>query len=78
MRGPGRWRTTRAGGPGQEGGRAAGTKWVNGAGEGGDDGQWGTSFGAHPNWIIPNSPDPISGQQRFMDAVVTVSKAMVA
>ena len=62
----------------QYGRYASGKKSVNGAGEVGDDGQWWTSFGAHPNWIIPNSPDPISGQQRFMDAVVTVSKAMVA
>lgn len=32
-------------------------------------------IGVNPNWIIPNSPDPISGQQRFMDTVVTVAKA---
>lgn len=31
--------------------------------------------GAHPNVVIPNSPDPISGQQRWMDTVVRVAKA---
>jgi anaerobic selenocysteine-containing dehydrogenase len=56
---------------------ASGKKAVNGSGEVGDDGQWWTNFGAHPNWIIPNSPDPISGQQRWMDTVVQVSKALV-
>ncbi len=35
---------------------------------------WDT-YGAHPNWIIPNSEDPINGQLRFMDTVVTVTKA---
>jgi anaerobic selenocysteine-containing dehydrogenase len=50
----------------QYGRYASGKKSVNGEGEVGDD------------LVIPNSPDPISGQQRFMDAVVTVSKAMVA
>ncbi|HDH04661.1 MAG TPA: DMSO reductase, partial [Nitrospirae bacterium] len=33
------------------------------------------AHGVHPNWIIPNSPDPINGQQRWMDTVVTVTKA---
>jgi anaerobic selenocysteine-containing dehydrogenase len=37
--------------------------------------KWWESHGVHPNWIIPNSPDPINGQQRWMDTVVTVSKA---
>jgi thiosulfate reductase/polysulfide reductase chain A len=37
--------------------------------------KWWTDKGVHPNWIIPNSPDPISGQQCWMDTVVTVSKA---
>jgi len=32
-------------------------------------------FGTHPNWAIPNTPDPINGQQRWMDTVVTVKKA---
>ncbi|MDA3787390.1 MAG: molybdopterin-dependent oxidoreductase [Desulfobacula sp.] len=35
---------------------------------------WDT-YGVHPNWIIPNKPDPISGQQAWMDTVVTVTKA---
>ncbi len=35
---------------------------------------WDT-YGVHPNWIIPNSPDPVSGQQAWMDTVVTVTKA---
>ena len=30
--------------------------------------------GAHPNWIIPNSPDPISGQWTSNDTVVKVTK----
>ncbi|MBD3649220.1 MAG: molybdopterin-dependent oxidoreductase [Pseudomonadales bacterium] len=29
----------------------------------------------HPNWIIENVAEPISGQQRWMDTVVSVSKA---
>ena len=37
--------------------------------------KWWTSNGAHPNWIIPNRPDPVNGQLRFMDTVVTVAKA---
>jgi len=36
---------------------------------------WKSKYGTHPNWIIPNSPDPINGQLRFMDTVVTVSRA---
>lgn len=36
---------------------------------------WWADRGAHPNWIIPNAPDPISGQQRWMDTVVTIRKA---
>ncbi len=35
---------------------------------------WNGANGTHPNWIIPNSPDPISGQLRFMDTVVSVSR----
>jgi anaerobic selenocysteine-containing dehydrogenase len=35
---------------------------------------WNT-YGVHPNWIIPNSSDPINGQQRWMDTVVKVTKA---
>ncbi len=37
--------------------------------------KWWDSYGVHPNWIIPNKPDPVSGQQRWMDTVVQVSKA---
>ncbi len=37
--------------------------------------KWWKEKGVHPNWIIPNSPDPIAGQQRWMDTVVTVKKA---
>jgi thiosulfate reductase/polysulfide reductase chain A len=59
----------------QYGRYASGKKSVNGNGTVGDDGQWWDSYGAHPNWIIPNSPDPISGQQRWMDTVVTVDRA---
>ena len=36
---------------------------------------WHGRHGVHPNWIIPNSPDPISGQLRFMDTVATLTKA---
>ncbi len=36
---------------------------------------WWKEHGVHPNWIIPNSPDPINGQQRWMDTVVKVTKA---
>ncbi len=37
--------------------------------------KWWDTYGVHPNWLISNSPDPISGQMRWMDEVVTVSKA---
>jgi anaerobic selenocysteine-containing dehydrogenase len=36
---------------------------------------WWTEHGMHPNHIIPNTPDPINGQQRWMDTVVKVAKA---
>ncbi len=35
---------------------------------------WWKSKGAHPNWIIPNKPDPVNGQQCWMDTVVAVAK----
>jgi thiosulfate reductase/polysulfide reductase chain A len=35
---------------------------------------WAGNTGAHPNWLIPNSADPISGQQRMNDTVVRVEK----
>ncbi|GMQ89776.1 MAG: thiosulfate reductase PhsA [Gammaproteobacteria bacterium] len=37
--------------------------------------KWWKKYGAHPNWVIPNKPDPVNGQQCWMDAVVTVTKA---
>jgi anaerobic selenocysteine-containing dehydrogenase len=37
--------------------------------------KWWETEGVHPNWIIENSGEPVSGQQRWMDTVVTVSKA---
>ncbi len=36
--------------------------------------KWWTDGGAHPNWIIDNAAEPISGQQRWMDTVVSVRK----
>ncbi|MBI2522333.1 MAG: molybdopterin-dependent oxidoreductase [Bdellovibrio sp.] len=36
--------------------------------------KWWKDNGEHPNWIIPNSTDPIGGQQRWMDTVVKVRK----
>ncbi len=38
------------------------------------DAKWWSVNGVHPNWIIPSTPDPINGQQRWMDTVVTVTK----
>ncbi|NBC47509.1 MAG: molybdopterin-dependent oxidoreductase [Gammaproteobacteria bacterium] len=35
---------------------------------------WWDKHGVHPNTAIPNTPDPISGQQRWMDTVVKVAK----
>jgi hypothetical protein len=37
--------------------------------------KWWRSNGAHPNWVVPNLPDPINGQQCWIDTVVTVAKA---
>ncbi|MFQ6091489.1 MAG: molybdopterin-dependent oxidoreductase [bacterium] len=37
--------------------------------------KWWKETGVHPNWVIPNSPEPIGGQMRWMDTVVTVEKA---
>jgi anaerobic selenocysteine-containing dehydrogenase len=42
------------------------------------DTRWWRDSGVHPNWIIPNSPDPINGQQRWMDTVVRVKKVVAA
>ncbi len=36
--------------------------------------KWWETYGVHPNWVIANSPDPVNGQQRWMDTVVTVTK----
>ena len=36
--------------------------------------KWWPTTGTHINWIIPNSAEPISGQQRWMDTVVKVAK----
>ncbi len=36
--------------------------------------KWWEDNGAHPNWIISNEADPISGQMRWMDTVVDVRK----
>ena len=35
---------------------------------------WNTSDDVHPNFIIENRPEPISGQQEWMDTVVSISK----
>ncbi|MEE8450203.1 MAG: molybdopterin dinucleotide binding domain-containing protein, partial [Thermodesulfobacteriota bacterium] len=40
-----------------------------------DEKPWWTDHGVHPNWIIPNSPDPVAGALRWMDTVVKVEKA---
>jgi len=37
--------------------------------------KWWKKNGVHPNWIIPNKPDPVNGQMRWMDTVVKVTKA---
>jgi anaerobic selenocysteine-containing dehydrogenase len=39
---------------------------------------WWTSNGAHPNWVIGNKADPISGELRWMDTVVKVSRVATA
>jgi anaerobic selenocysteine-containing dehydrogenase len=36
--------------------------------------KWWDKYGVHPNSIIPNSSDPISGAMRWMDTVVMVTK----
>ena len=36
--------------------------------------KWWDDNGVHPNWAIANSPDPINGQQRWMDTVVKVTR----
>ncbi|MBT3766152.1 MAG: molybdopterin-dependent oxidoreductase [Rhodospirillaceae bacterium] len=54
---------------------ASGKKAPFGKDDDQDSNIWWASRGAHPNWIIPNDPDPISGALRFQDTVVTVTKA---
>ncbi len=40
-----------------------------------EDLKWWSDDGTHPNRIIANSPEPVGGQQRWMDTVVTVTRA---
>jgi len=40
-----------------------------------DEYMWWQPGGTHANWIIPDNPEPVSGQQCWMDTVVTVVKA---
>ncbi len=53
---------------------ASGKKSPVGAKDPSDKFKWWSSKGEHPNWIIPNRPDPINGQQAWMDTVVKVAK----
>lgn len=39
-----------------------------------DQYRWWQAGGTHANWIIPDNPEPVSGQQCWMDTVVTVTK----
>ena len=39
---------------------------------------WADNRGAHPNWLIPNKPDPIGGEQRWNDTVVKIEKVVAA
>ncbi|NQV45328.1 MAG: molybdopterin-dependent oxidoreductase [Rhodospirillales bacterium] len=36
--------------------------------------QWWQAEGTNANWVIPDSPEPVSGQQCWMDTVVEVTK----
>ncbi len=36
--------------------------------------KWWDTYGVHPNWLITNKPNPVSGQMCYMDEVVTVNK----
>ena len=40
--------------------------------------KWWSEKNVHPNFIIDTAYDPISGQQRWMDTVVTVSRVQVS
>jgi anaerobic selenocysteine-containing dehydrogenase len=37
--------------------------------------KWWDTYGVHPNHVIPNTVDPVNGQQCWMDTVVQVAKA---
>ncbi len=39
---------------------------------------WSDKRGVHPNWVIGNKADPISGELRWMDTVVTVQRTASA
>ena len=39
-----------------------------------DEYQWWQAGGTNANWIIPDNPEPVSGQQCWMDTVVEVTK----
>jgi thiosulfate reductase / polysulfide reductase chain A len=54
---------------------ASGKNAPDGRNEADSDRIWWKNNGTHPNWIIGNRADPISGQLRFMDTVVSVEKA---
>ena len=54
---------------------ASGKKAPDGMGDADFEHKWWKNNGTHPNWIIPNAADPVNGQMRWMDTVVTVAKA---
>jgi hypothetical protein len=39
---------------------------------------WEGRNGVHANWIIPNMSDPIRGQMRWMDTVVSLARVEAA
>ncbi len=39
-----------------------------------DEYRWWQPGGTNANWIIPENPEPVSGQQCWMDTVVTIAK----
>jgi len=39
---------------------------------------WADKRGVHPNWLIPNRPDAIGGEQRWNDTVVRIEKVAAA
>ncbi|MDP6263170.1 MAG: molybdopterin dinucleotide binding domain-containing protein, partial [Rhodospirillales bacterium] len=54
---------------------ASGKKAPDGMGDADFELKWWKNNGTHPNWIVPNAADPVNGQMRWMDTVVTVTKA---